>query len=324
MIDMDVSQAALQPVEYRLNDPILRYKLDPGEPGLLRSARASESMAAVSAQERGNLNQFKREAFIAGRVIISESITFTRGIDGLFSTIRAGLTEVVSIPAPSSGSTQKPVEAENTPAPGIENSVPQIPRDESGSGVNQKEIKIFSKLSALKSTIQEVKALAEKIKNEIPPGNGESNISINNDDAEKIELPEIEIIPEKAEVTDDGEVIPQVGLALEGNDEPEVDLKIPEYNSIQDEPEFDVLKQDDVLRHEMELRELRDKLKDLQMMRVRAGIEQMSEVMIDAIEENISMLSKLVSVSYHVGPDSHFNDLSSEVPALGMVLDYSV
>jgi len=321
---MDVSHAVYQPVEYRLNDPLLRYKLDPGEPGMLRSARASDSIAAVSAQERGNLNQFKREAFIAGRVIIHESITFTRGIEGLFSTIRAGLTEVVSIPAPTSGSPREPIEVEHPPAPGIENSIPQNPQNEPGSSVNHKEIEILSKLSALKNTIRKVKALAEKIENEIPPGTRESNISINNDEAEKIELPKIEIIPDNAEVTDDGEVIPQVGLALEGNDELEVDLTLPGYKPIHEEPEFDILKQDELLRHEEELMELRDTLKELEMMRIRANIEQMSEVMLDAIEENISLLSKLVSVANHVGPESHFNDLSSSVPTLGMVLDLSV
>lgn len=321
---MDVSRAAYQPAEYRLNDPLLRYKLDPGEPGLLRSARASESMAAVSAQERGNLNQFRREAFIAGRVIIHQSITFTRGIDGLFNTIRAGLTEVVSIPAPTSASPQEPPEAENTPAPGIEKSIPQNPPDEPGSGVNQKEIEILNKLSALKITIQEVKALAEKVDNEIPLVIEESNSGINNDEAGKIELPEIEIIPDNAEVTDDGDVIPQVGLALEGNEEREVDLKLPEHKPMIEKPEFDILKQDDVLRHEEELRELQHKLNELQMVRLRANIEQVSEVMLDAIQDNLNLLSKLVSVANHVGPDSHFNDLSSEVPILGMALDFSV
>ena len=321
---MDVSRAAYQLAEYRLNDPLLRYKLDPGEPGLLRCVLASESMAAVSAQERGNLNQFKREAFIAGRVVIHESITFTRGIDGLFNTIRAGLTEVVSIPAPTSASPQEPSVAENFPAPGIEKSIPQNPPDEPGSGVNQKEIEILSRLSALKNAIQEVKALAEKVEDEISLCTEESNISINNDEAEKIELPEIEIIPENAEMTDDGDVTPQVGLALEGNEERDVDLKLPEFKPIIEEPEIDILKQDEVLRHEMELRELRDKLNELQVMRLRANIEQMSEVMLDAIQDNINLLSKLVSVANHVGPDSHFNDLSSEVPMLGMVLDFSV
>jgi len=34
-----------------LNDPMLYYKLDPGEPGLLRKAKASESFLQVSSQE---------------------------------------------------------------------------------------------------------------------------------------------------------------------------------------------------------------------------------------------------------------------------------
>ena len=79
-----------------------------------------------------------------------------------------------------------------------------------------------------------------------------------------------------------------------------------------------------MLRHEEELRELQYKLDELQMMRLRANIEQVSEVMLDAIQENINLLSTLVSVANHVGPDSHFNDLSNEVPILGMVLDFSV
>lgn len=322
---MDVNHAAYQPAPYRLTDPVLRYQLDPGEPGLLRSARASDSIAAVSAQERGNLNQFRREAFLAGRVIIRESITFTRGIDGLFNTIRAGLTEVVSIPAPSLSSSTDIEDAEFNPEMGTEIEVPATSAEELANDIQMKEIELLTRLSALKNTIKQAKALAEKVEGEISTI-AEVGITDELEDIKEWDLPRFEMPPEEASATDPEEALPQTGLRVPEEEDAKVggEIGLPAKKHISEKMEFESLKQDEVVRHEQEIRELNEKLKELQTLRLRANIAQISEVMLGAIQENVNLLSKLVSVANHVGPDSHFNDPSSNVPILGMTLDFSV
>lgn len=85
-----------------LNNPTLRYRLDPGEPGLLQSSKASQSTMAVTAQEQRNLLRLKSEAAMSGRRVISSGIKYSTGIEGAFVATRAGLTTVVSEPVPQS------------------------------------------------------------------------------------------------------------------------------------------------------------------------------------------------------------------------------
>ena len=83
-------------IEEALNNPQLYYRLDLGEPGLLKSAQASESAMKVTAQERRNLQRFKFDAFMRGEEVIFADIKYLYGIDGSFSSIRAGRTTVVT------------------------------------------------------------------------------------------------------------------------------------------------------------------------------------------------------------------------------------
>lgn len=87
-----------EPIQARRNDPKLFFKLDPGEPGLLRSARASESVVKVTEQEQRNLNRLRLEAVREGRRVVAADATFEPGIDGSFASIRAGRTVVRTAP----------------------------------------------------------------------------------------------------------------------------------------------------------------------------------------------------------------------------------
>jgi hypothetical protein len=87
-----------------LSDPILHYRLDPGEPGL-RQARARESALWVTAQERRNIRRLEAEARAERQQVIYENITYLFGRDGSFPSIRAGHTVVVSRPIPKDRST---------------------------------------------------------------------------------------------------------------------------------------------------------------------------------------------------------------------------
>jgi len=85
-------------VPFDLTTTILRYKLDPGEPGVLRSATARDSAPAVTSQELGNLRQFTREAAERGDTVVLSKVSYNAAIvDGKLS-IKAGRTEVYSIP----------------------------------------------------------------------------------------------------------------------------------------------------------------------------------------------------------------------------------
>lgn len=79
-----------------IDNPQLGYRLDLGEPGFLRSAKASESALRVTSQETRNLTRLKSQALREGHVILSADITYTGGISGSFPAVKAGHTRVVS------------------------------------------------------------------------------------------------------------------------------------------------------------------------------------------------------------------------------------
>jgi len=82
-----------------INNPVLGFRLDPGEPGLLSSAPASQAALRVTAQEQRNLRRLESEAIMAGRVILASGTSFGRAFAGPYLTITSGLTTVVSRPA---------------------------------------------------------------------------------------------------------------------------------------------------------------------------------------------------------------------------------
>jgi len=79
-----------------LANPTLHYRLDPGEPGLLRSAPATHSQIAVTAQERHNAYRFSAQAARSGERVVFRQLTYTRAISGSFPSIRAGHTTVIT------------------------------------------------------------------------------------------------------------------------------------------------------------------------------------------------------------------------------------
>ncbi len=75
-----------------LENPVLGYKLDPGEPGLAHSAPASRSILRVLSQEISNWLAFKREAEKNGGVIIFGGIYLDLRKRGSFLAAVAGHT----------------------------------------------------------------------------------------------------------------------------------------------------------------------------------------------------------------------------------------
>ncbi len=75
-------------------NPILGYKLDPGEPGLAHSAPASMSIMRVLNQELSNYLAFKKEAMKKGGFIIAGGIFLDLRRRGGFLAAVAGKTKV--------------------------------------------------------------------------------------------------------------------------------------------------------------------------------------------------------------------------------------
>jgi len=75
-----------------LSNPILGYKLDPGEPGLSHSSPASRSILRVLSQEISNWLAFKREAQRNGGVVIQGGIHLDIRKRGSFLAAVAGRT----------------------------------------------------------------------------------------------------------------------------------------------------------------------------------------------------------------------------------------
>jgi hypothetical protein len=161
----------LKPV---INNPYLGYKLDPGEPGLLNKAKASESTLRVTAQEQRNLNRLVSEAVQEGRTVIWKGITYRPAIAGSFMGTAAGHTTVISVESPENETALSSSDYENgieiTPAAegaedqgakgenGISNSSiaidPQL-AEESPDELSQQAVLLQASIGRLESQIQE-------------------------------------------------------------------------------------------------------------------------------------------------------------------------
>ncbi|MEW5691976.1 MAG: hypothetical protein AB1765_01625 [Candidatus Hydrogenedentota bacterium] len=73
------------------------FKLDPGEPGMLRSSTPSQSTLQVTAQERRNINRLKADAMEQGGQVIQAQIKYNRGIENGIPVTRGGQTTVRSV-----------------------------------------------------------------------------------------------------------------------------------------------------------------------------------------------------------------------------------
>lgn len=104
---------------YMIN-PVMHYKLDPGEFGIPFPARASQSTVRVASQELGNLNRFKMEAMRKGGRVVYSKITLNPQLEGPFMATASGKTEV-RIAYPKE---EKPVVPEQIPP------YPELPDEE--------------------------------------------------------------------------------------------------------------------------------------------------------------------------------------------------
>ncbi|GAB6188654.1 hypothetical protein JCM30566_03930 [Marinitoga arctica] len=78
-------------------NPLLGYKLDPGEPGLPSSSPASLSIMRVLSQETGNLMAFKKDAAQNGGYVVYSKISLNMEKRGSFLAAIAGKTQVMII-----------------------------------------------------------------------------------------------------------------------------------------------------------------------------------------------------------------------------------
>ncbi len=85
-----------------INDPQIKYRLDLGEPGVLRSASASTSTLRVVEQEQRNLNRFRSRAIQEGKTVVFASIKYLRQFRGAFMATVGGETSVVVEDRPAS------------------------------------------------------------------------------------------------------------------------------------------------------------------------------------------------------------------------------
>ena len=80
-----------------VSNPRLGFRLDPGEPGVLRSASASQSTLRVAEQEGRNTRRLEAAAQRDGRIVTRSVRQFTRADTGSFLATRAGRTIVESV-----------------------------------------------------------------------------------------------------------------------------------------------------------------------------------------------------------------------------------
>jgi flagellar biosynthesis GTPase FlhF len=80
-----------------LHNPTLGFRLDPGDPGLLRQAPASESTLRVFQQELRNLVRLKGEAAMRGERVIYADLDLYFSRNGSYVSANSGHTTVVSV-----------------------------------------------------------------------------------------------------------------------------------------------------------------------------------------------------------------------------------
>jgi len=308
---MDVELRTNPVTSLTINDPVLRYRLDPCEPGLLKSAPASQSVAAVSAHERGNLSQFRREAAVAGRMVVQESITFTRGVDGLFTSLRAGRTEVVSVPLPEDDVTQTQdidiPEKTSQPQPETEEVV------ESDKNISDDELELLTILSTIRRQLEENQSSEKNTWLESP----EFLPRVDSNQGDLITLQQQETQwDESGPLPSSGDEYTNIGIPADyPSITPYIEQPAREETPPQSKAEY--------ARMQAEMREVQHKLNELMIRRLSANISQLSDVLSGVIRQNVDMASKLVKVVNHIGPYSYFPDLSSDIPLLGAAIDFS-
>jgi hypothetical protein len=106
------------PDPLRITNPTLGFRLDPGEPGMLRRGKASQATLLVTGQEHRNLVRLKSEAIREGRVVIHADTSYGRAFAGPYLTTTSGLTTVISrAPRPSVFESEAARRASSPPSP---------------------------------------------------------------------------------------------------------------------------------------------------------------------------------------------------------------
>ncbi len=80
-----------------IENPLIYYKLDPGEPGLATPSLASNSIARVASHEMGNIMRFKKMASDKGGIVVYSFIGLNLKFVGSFLAATAGVSEALII-----------------------------------------------------------------------------------------------------------------------------------------------------------------------------------------------------------------------------------
>lgn len=97
----------------RFDNPMLRYRLDLGEPGIAAPARASQSVARVASHELRNILRFKREAAREAGIVVYQGIKLNLSQRGPFLAAVSGHSEArIIFPG---GSESNPNRAQDKP-----------------------------------------------------------------------------------------------------------------------------------------------------------------------------------------------------------------
>lgn len=77
----------------QFNNPVLHYRLDPGEPGIPYPSRASMSVARVASHEAGNIMRFRSKAAREGGIVVDTKIYLNRKQVGPYLAATSGYSE---------------------------------------------------------------------------------------------------------------------------------------------------------------------------------------------------------------------------------------
>ncbi|MGC8789898.1 MAG: hypothetical protein ACP5PO_00075 [Desulfurella sp.] len=143
-------------------DPILHYKLDPGEWGSSAPSSAAFSIGRVSTHEADNISRFKKQAIQKGCYVVSSSVSLNISKQGEYLAATSGKSQVIIYcPKKDENKYYKQL------VPNINNQINQLKEQEKYTNNSVQKDEILKKIENLKFQKQAFKAIEQYSKDTI-------------------------------------------------------------------------------------------------------------------------------------------------------------
>jgi hypothetical protein len=149
-------------------DPVLHYKLDPGEWGSSAPSSAALSIGRVSQHEADNIGRFKKEALQKGCYVVQSSVSLNISKQGEYLAATSGKSQAI-IYCPNKNKLKNTNNDDNnsgfSPLSIYDNQINQLKEQEKYTQDPKQKEKIDQQIQALKLQRQTLKAILQYVQN---------------------------------------------------------------------------------------------------------------------------------------------------------------